>query len=235
MVVATMDRVRVYRTRDTVRTALGVAAAWKGFYLAAEVAAGVHRGLVRDVAWAPGNVRGYDLLATACQDGWVRVFRLDAVQPAAEEGEEGDEEEGGAAGTGATWGAARVKKHGHKPRVDQEETPTTTATATAVGGARASLLASSGIRAGLGQSPARGASVERRQKALAGPVRHVVGEISRLDSHRTPVWRVAFDDDGQILGSVGDEGKLMCYRQKPDGTWAKSAEMAMVKMKMAVP
>jgi nucleoporin SEH1 len=34
---------------------------------------------------------------------------------------------------------------------------------------------------------------------------------------------------------VGDDGKLMCYRQTPDGTWAKSAELAMMKMKMAVP
>lgn len=66
-------------------------------------------------------------------------------------------------------------------------------------------------------------------------VRHVVTELSRLDSHRTPVWRVGFDDDGHILGSVGDEGKLLCYRQKPDGTWAKSSELAMMKMKMATP
>ena len=224
MVVAVADRVRVYRTRDTIRAALGVAAAWKGFYLAAEIAAGVHRGLVRDVAWAPGNVRGYDLLATACQDGWVRVFRLDAVTPPGEgEGqtEEGDDDDGVVV---AEWGAGRVKKHGIRRRVDQEET---------AGGAKASLMASSGIRAGLDQSTTvRGRGLERRTMGLADQVRHVVNEISRLDSHRTPVWRVAFDDDGQILGSVGDDGKLMCYRQKPDGKWAKSTEMSMVKVKI---
>ncbi len=224
MVVAVADRVRVYRTRDTIRAALGVAAAWKGFYLAAEIAAGVHRGLVRDVAWAPGNVRGYDLLATACQDGWVRVFRLDAVSPPGEgeaQTEDGDDDDGVVV---AEWGAGRVKKHGFRRRVDQEET---------AGGARASLMASSGIRAGLDQSTtARGRGLERRMTGLADQVRHVVDEISRLDSHRTPVWRVAFDDDGQILGSVGDDGKLMCYRQKPDGKWAKSTEMSMVKVKI---
>ncbi|KAK3292220.1 WD40-repeat-containing domain protein [Chaetomium fimeti] len=222
LVVAVMDRVRVYRTRDTIRSSLGVAAAWKGFYLAAEVATGLHRGLVRDVAWAPGNIRGYDIVATACQDGWVRVFRLDALRPpAGEEPHSDDEEQDGARGR---WAAGRVKKHGARRRVDGGEDASVS---------RASLMSSSGIRAGLDQS--RG-TVERRATGQPpGQIRHVVTEISRLDCHRTPVWRVGFDDDGQILGSVGDEGKLMCYRQKPDGAWAKSTEMAMVKMKMAAP
>ncbi|KAK3903397.1 WD40-repeat-containing domain protein [Staphylotrichum tortipilum] len=206
LVVGVMDCVRVYRTRDTIRTSLGIAAAWKGFYLAAEIV-GFHRGLVRDVAWAPGNVRGYDVLATACQDGWVRVFRLDAIPHPADEDEAAD-----------GWSAGRVRKHGHRRRLD--------------GGDDAATTAPSGIRAGLDQS--RGGP-ERRATGLAGQIRHVFKEISKLDSHRTPVWRVGFDDDGQILGSVGDEGKLMCYRQKPDGGWAKSTEMAIVKMKMAAP
>ncbi|KAK4041363.1 WD40-repeat-containing domain protein [Parachaetomium inaequale] len=225
LVVAVMDCVKVYRTRDTIRSSLGVAAAWKGFYLAAEVRSGVHRGLVRDVAWAPGNIRGYDIVATACQDGWVRVFRVDALLPGQEE--EPDPEDGG----GGRWAAGRVKRHGvRRSRAADGEDANVS---------RASLMSSSaaatasGIRAGLDQN-SRG-NVERRTTGLPGQIRHVMAEISKLDCHRTPVWRVGFDDDGQILGSVGDEGKLMCYRQKPDGAWAKSTEMAMVKMKMAAP
>jgi nucleoporin SEH1 len=225
LVVAVMDTVRVYRTRDTIRASLGVAAAWKGFYLAAEVKSGVHRGLVRDVAWAGGNIRGYDVIATACQDGSVRVFRLDALQPgegqrggAEYDDEKGEGEEGGGAGL---WTAGRVRKHG--VRRGGEETN---------GNSNVARSASSGIRAGLDQSRS---GLERRTTGLPGQIRHVMTEVSKLDCHHTPVWRVGFDDDGQILGSVGDEGKLMCYRQKPDGTWAKSTEMAMVKMKMAAP
>jgi nucleoporin SEH1 len=178
--------------------------------------------LVRDVAWAPGNIRGYDIVATACQDGWVRVFRLDTLPPGGEEdhSHRGEEEEEGEEGAGE-WGAGRVKRHGVRRRADGDENA-----------ARASLMSSSGIRAGLDQS--RG-NVEQRATGLPGQIKHVMTEISKLDCHRTPVWRVGFDDDGQILGSVGDEGKLMCYRQKPDGAWAKSTEMAMVKMKMAAP
>jgi nucleoporin SEH1 len=70
-----MDTVKVYRSRDVVTTSYGVQSTKKEFYLAAEVPG--HRGLVRDVAWAPGNIRGYDMIATACQDGYARVFRLE--------------------------------------------------------------------------------------------------------------------------------------------------------------
>lgn len=35
-----------------------------------------HDGLIRDVAWAPSMGRGYQLIATASKDGFVRVFRV---------------------------------------------------------------------------------------------------------------------------------------------------------------
>ncbi|KAK4112097.1 WD40 repeat-like protein [Canariomyces notabilis] len=232
LVVVVMDSLKVYRTRDTVRSALGVAAPGKGFYLAAEIRPGVHRGLIRDVAWAAGNIRGYDVLATACQDGYVRVFRLDTPPPERENGGSGgdtgegdvDEKDGdekregmGDGSTRGAWSAARVTRHATRRRGDAEDSV---------------VARASGIRAGLDQTRS---DPERTNTGLPGQIRHVITEVSRLDSHRTPVWRVGFDDDGQILGSVGDEGKLMCYRQKPDGTWAKSTEMSMVKMKMAAP
>ncbi|KAL1843371.1 hypothetical protein VTJ49DRAFT_1958 [Mycothermus thermophilus] len=242
LVVAVMDRVRVYRTRDAVRSVLGVPAVVKTFYLAAEIGAPpgsplAHYGLVRDVAWAPGNIRGYDVIATACQDGLVRVFKLDALPPVEEgcvheNGDEGDADNAAAQHGGRSanpWAASRVKKHGRTRRLNTDKDST---------GGRPS---SSGIRAGLDQSRGEaGTATPSNNQATASlhaptPVRHVATEISRLDYHHTPVWRVGFDDDGQILASVGDEGRLMCYRQKPDGTWAKSTEMAMVRMKMAVP
>lgn len=33
-------------------------------------------GLVRDVDWANGSVRGFDIIATACKDGFVRIYEL---------------------------------------------------------------------------------------------------------------------------------------------------------------
>jgi nucleoporin SEH1 len=35
-----------------------------------------HRGLVRDISWAPSMGRSYHLIATASKDGHVRIFKL---------------------------------------------------------------------------------------------------------------------------------------------------------------
>lgn len=35
-----------------------------------------HTGLIRDIAWAPNMGRSYQLIATACSDGNVRIFHL---------------------------------------------------------------------------------------------------------------------------------------------------------------
>lgn len=232
LVVAAMDSVKVYRTRDTVSASLGVATAAREFYLAAEISGKDpnvgHRGLVRDVAWAPGNIRGYDIVATACQDGYVRVFGLSTPAPQ---------------GSSGSWGVGEMRRHQEGRRDGEGGTAAARALASQHGqGQDGSTHLKSGIRAGLADQSRMGGSggtagdrMRLGGQQQPGQVRHVVTEVARLDSHRTPVWRVGFDDDGQILGSVGDEGKLMCYRQTPDGSWAKSAELAMVKMRMAAP
>jgi nucleoporin SEH1 len=184
----------------------------KEFYLAAELPG--HKGLVRDVAWAPGNIRGYDVIATACQDGFVRVFKLETPVNASSGSEETN---------GRGWSSSVLKKHAKRASADEDVRTSSEAVA---------AHPQSAISHGLDRSRS---SADRRSGSQPGQVRHVVKELSKLDSHRTPVWRVGFDDDGQILGSVGDDGKLMCYRQTPSGSWAKSAELAMMKMKMAVP
>ncbi|PGH04625.1 hypothetical protein AJ79_07022 [Helicocarpus griseus UAMH5409] len=63
LVVAAMDTVKVYRTDANRR-----------FYHAIEL--GGHNGLVRDISWANGSVRGFDLIASGSKDGVVRVFEV---------------------------------------------------------------------------------------------------------------------------------------------------------------
>ncbi|KAK1477158.1 nuclear pore protein [Colletotrichum cuscutae] len=158
----------IYRSRD--------------FYLAVEV--GVHRGLVRDVAWATGNIRGYDTIATACQDGCVRVFRIDTPHSADD---------------GKTWATTELTKH---------ENHYAQASAKAGGQTndkQQQQQHQSGLSASLAKS---GSHAERHFSGQPGQVKHVFKEVAKLDSHRTPVWRVGFDDDGQILASTGDDGKL---------------------------
>lgn len=63
LVVAAMDSVKIFRTDANRR-----------FYHAIELSG--HGGLVRDISWANGSVRGYDLIASGCKDGFVRVFEV---------------------------------------------------------------------------------------------------------------------------------------------------------------
>ena len=207
LVVSAMDSVKVYRTRDILTTSYGVGSVGKEFYVAAEITG--HRGLVRDVAWAPGNIRGYDIIATACQDGFVRVMRIDTPFDPQD---------------GKSWAASELVKS------DKHAVPAESFNGAA--GASNQARHSSGISHELSSRRDIG---DRRAAGQPGHVKHTVKELAKLDSHRTPVWRVGFDDDGQILGSVGDDGKLMCYRQVPDGSWVKSSELGMMKMRMAVP
>jgi len=74
IIVASMNRASIWRMKEiTHGVSLGSSSS-KELYMAAELKG--HRGLVRDVAWAPGNIRGFDIVATACKDGFVRVFQL---------------------------------------------------------------------------------------------------------------------------------------------------------------
>ncbi|CRK36462.1 hypothetical protein BN1708_007061 [Verticillium longisporum] len=340
IVVAAMGTVKLYRSRDIITASYGVPQAQKEFYLAAEIGPGAHRGLVRDIAWAPGNVRGYDTIASACQDGYVRVFRVetpydenDGKTWAAADLVRRETQNGGGAGAGAGGEALAAaigpshEKHQHQSglsaslaksgataerqssgqpgqvahvvrevakldshrtpvwrvdfdddgqilgstgddgkldgyvRVFRVETPydendgktwaaadlvrreTQTgggagagaggeALAAAIGPSHEKHQHQSGLSASLAKS---GATAERQSSGQPGQVAHVVREVAKLDSHRTPVWRVDFDDDGQILGSTGDDGKLVFYRQTPQGAWAKSSELGMLKTRMATP
>ncbi|CZR37201.1 uncharacterized protein FPRO_02539 [Fusarium proliferatum ET1] len=228
LVVAAMDTVKVYRSRDIVATSIGVQQTQKEFYLAVELTG--HRGLVRDVAWAAGNIRGYDVIATACQDGYARVFRIET--PYSED-------------DGKSWSAADLLRSApHMSTRDSTPQARTngTATPTEKQATTPQLQPShsyhqhqhhtSGLSASLAKS---GSHNDRQWSGQPGQVKHNFQEISRLDNHRTPVWRVGFDDDGHILGSTGDDGRLLCYRQTPNGAWAKSSELAVQKARIATP
>lgn len=195
ILVACMNRASIWRTKEIEHTVSLGASSAKEFYLAAELRG--HKGLVRDVAWAPGNIRGFDVVATACKDGFVRVFQVST--PA---------------------------KGGREPRSrDFARVPekVVVSSRTVENGAR---NAPSGIGAGL-----QGARSVREKDAQVreGEVLHVVKEVSKMETNRSPVWRVEFDADGQLLGSTGDDGKLLLWRREPSGVWSKSSELAMTR------
>lgn len=247
LAVAAMDVVKIYRSRDTVGASYGMDTAKKEFYLAVEVDG--HRGLVRDIAWAPGNIRGYDMIATACQDGYARVFRIDTPVDSTDSSkswamsalvtpEKSLQQQRAAANAAAAAGQSSASSaspsrddHGSSDSNSIKNQPHHPPHSSSLSASLASKAASGG--GGGGGAGLRGGP----HAGQPGTATHTAREIARLDNHhhRTPVWRVGFDDDGQILGTTGDAGKLLCYRQTPDGGWAKSSEMMMMKTRMAAP
>ena len=63
LAVGAMDTVKIYRQESN------------GKYRDMEELKG-HKNLVRGIAWAPTMGRSYHLIATACKDGHVRIFKL---------------------------------------------------------------------------------------------------------------------------------------------------------------
>ncbi|KAK3709081.1 hypothetical protein LTR37_011060 [Vermiconidia calcicola] len=63
LVVSVGNVVRVFRTDKD-----------RKFYMAAALEGA--KGLIRDVSWANGSMRGFDLIATASKDGFVRIYEL---------------------------------------------------------------------------------------------------------------------------------------------------------------
>lgn len=193
LIVASMNHASIWRSKEISHSVSLGNTTTKEFYLAAEL--GGHKGLVRDIAWAPGNVRGYDVVATACKDGYVRVFNV--LTPPK---------------SGKSLTSKDYSKYPHKVVVQARS---------AENGGRPS-----GIGAGLaGARSGRAGEKETGE----GEVVTVVKEVGRLDANRSPVWRVDFDSDGMLLGSTGDDGKLLLWRREPSGTWSKSSELAMTR------
>jgi nucleoporin SEH1 len=68
LAVAAMNKVLVFRTDKA-----------KRFWLVAELTGA--RQIIRDVAWANGAMRGYDIIATASKDGAIRIYELSTPPP----------------------------------------------------------------------------------------------------------------------------------------------------------
>jgi nucleoporin SEH1 len=200
VIVASMNRASVWRTKEISHTVTLGSSMTKEFYLAAELKG--HRGLVRDVAWAPGNIRGFDIVATACKDGFIRVFQISTPS-------KGDQ-------------ILRSRDYARVPESLGLPVPRTIEN-----GARNSP---SGIGAGLAGARSSVSGIRQQDpEDRKGQILHLAQEVSKLEANRTPVWRVDFDDDGQLLGSTGDDGKLMLWRREPSGVWSRSAELALKK------
>lgn len=197
LIIAGMNTARVWRTKVISHDVSLGSGSTREFYRAADLPQ--HKGLVRDVAWASGSIRGYDICATVCKDGLVRIFEVRTPPRDAQEPD-------------------------NMPYGDFPPTKT--------GSSRTSLelhRGPSGIGAGLATVRSGPSGNRQTGNPQPGQVQHVVTEVARLDGHHGPVWRCKFDDDGQMLGTTGDDGKLLLWRRQPNGQWLLNGELAMTR------
>ncbi|KAF2395702.1 WD40 repeat-like protein [Trichodelitschia bisporula] len=184
LAVAAMDVVKIFRTDKDRR-----------FYIAAELTGA--RNIIRDVSWANGSMRGFDIVASASKDGTVRIYEL---HPAADV-------KLGQTGTG------------------DATTPSLAADALAQATARRSAPNPSGIGAGLAVfNPTREAAA-RQSDAQAGRVLQVPRLVAELAGGQGAVWRVEFAHSGDVLFSAGDDGAVRSWKKALTGEWLEYAQV----------
>jgi nucleoporin SEH1 len=163
----------------------------------------VHPALVRDVQWAPFNVRGTDLIATACRDGCVRIYALDVSAM-------GDNVKSPGPANSVTSGRYASQAQA------QRSTPQSSLT-TAIAG-RNSTSTNNPSTQGLPRF-----AQQRFQASL--PFKHTVTQIADLVNVHKDVWALAWDPNGQILMSNGSDGITKMWKQSiMNGEWMLFAD-----------
>ncbi|KAF2663892.1 WD40 repeat-like protein [Microthyrium microscopicum] len=187
LAVAAMDKVKIYRTDKE-----------RKWYQAAELVGA--RGIIRDVAWANGAMRGYDVIATASKDGAVRVY--DVTTPI------DHSTRAGADSSSLEPGTPPAPAPG-KPRI-------TAPSGLAVGLANTSGLVKDQYR--------------NSDKNVPGRIRHEAKMVAELTAHNGSVWRVAFSQLGDLLVSTGDDGSVRTWKKALNGLSGQWLEYAQIDM-----
>jgi len=185
LAVAVGDMVKVFRT-DRERK----------FYIGAVLDGA--RALVRDVAWANGSMRGYDLLATASKDGFVRIYELH---------------------TPAAVGLPTSSFLQQDPHIARRDSDHLQSSSPAVQAA---------VRSGIGAGLAAGARGRRDEGAsvVPGAIKQDAKLVAELEvkGGGTP-WRVSWSPLGDVLIASGDDGAVRLWKKAVDGKWLEAAEI----------
>jgi nucleoporin SEH1 len=182
LAVAAMNVVKIYRTDKD-----------RKWYLATELTGA--RSIIRDVAWANGSMRGFDVIATASKDGALRVYEVSTVQRQAS--------------------TAVVEP----PSIT--ETPASPLAKAQKPSGIGAGLASPQTRGVIDSDRGDG----EQQSTAPGRIRHIVKNVAELNSHGGAVWRVAFSQLGDLLVSTGDDGSVRTWKKALDGLWTEYAHI----------
>jgi len=181
----------------------------KEFYMAGELRADKGFGVIRDVAWAGGSIRGHDLVGAVWSDGSVRIFKI--FTPPLETIERPSSDHHRALGSRAALIAA---SSANRPSTSPARQP-------------------SGIGSQLAGERALNGHSGRQQELLpsqVGQIKDVITQVGKLVAHGGGAQRLTFDEDGEVLMTAGEDGVVKVWRMKPNGEWSISATMALSRV-----
>lgn len=194
LAVSVGNLVRVFRTDKD-----------RKFYVAATLEGAT--ALVRDVAWANGSMRGFDMLATASKDGFIRIYELHTPTTATTASMVGGTTPivTTVAASSAAAAAIATPPNGSSATASPMTRPTRS-------GIRSQL---DGGRDGKRDENARGPGAVRQDAKL----------VAELEAHNGAPWRVAWSPMGDVLVSTGDDGTSRMWRKSTEGKWIEAAEI----------
>lgn len=164
-----------------------------------------HNTLVRDVQWAPFNVRGFDRFAVASKDGAVRILEMTISENIAQPNTTSSTNN-----TGATQSRANLPIR-HAP-----QSSLTSAIAGRTGNSQTSQSQQTGA-----------ASQSTSIRSYSFPFTHHITQVADLSHAHSDAWAVAWDGQGQVLLSNGADGVSKMWRRSvAGGQWLLFADQA---------
>jgi nucleoporin SEH1 len=204
LVATAMNEVKIYRSINVESNGgMGSDASSRRMAFVEAAKIPVHPALVRDVQWAPFNVRGPDLIATACRDGCVRIYRLDISAI-------GDDTQ-----TSGPPNSTSLGRHTSQA-LGQRSAPQSSLT-TAITGRNPNSTSST-------SNPGLSHFTQQRPH-VSLPFKHHVTQVADLKNVHKDVWALAWDPNGQVLMSNGSDGITKLWKQSVmKGEWMLFAD-----------
>ncbi|KKY24113.1 putative nuclear pore protein [Phaeomoniella chlamydospora] len=182
LAVSSLDCLKIYRSSPTSPS---------HFYEAAR--SPPHPALIRSIAWANGNIRGYDTIATGCADGGIRIFDLSTSAPPTQEPQ--------SSSTSTTPSSTAAP--GSTPSTTSKPIPQSSLTTAIVGRS---------VQQQQQQHNQSSAQSTRRNKPN-GSYAHSLLLTCSLESHHRDCLAVRFDQTGTLLASMDADGTTIYWKR----------------------
>jgi nucleoporin SEH1 len=195
LAVAAMKDVFIYRTDKA-----------KRFFHVAKLEGA--RQIIRDLAWANGSMRGYDILATASKDGTIRVYELSTPS--------------GNVSTGGTSSTSTVADPVSPRPGPRKNAPS------GIGAGLAGASKAPDASRENEQYPGRIRQMVKLTDELTnhhGAVWRVTFSHTGTSSFCCLIWALLTISPGDLLVTTGDDASIRTWKKAVNGRWTEYAEI----------